>query len=371
MVDGKPLCGTVSMLKSKFARMGSPKQSNAEVPKAIEVVVEATRDFGDASLLKLAMLLGEALAAEAIVEFTAVGEKMQALAKEVAPALTNQAKVLCETIPAFMWRLQSVDAKAVDHIRGCQDAAQYYVNRILQEAKQKSAPPAPRRDADSSRGQTTEYPAQVAALYKTLLDAASSEAAEAGAAAPAKCAPAKAAAVAAVQPASSAPTAVLQGNRWIVEKARNAATPVVITPESMGQAVVIEDCENVRVRVAGKVALVSVSRCKRLFLEVGDIVSNVEAMNTESSELVLTGRVPTVVLDSTEGIRLVLSEASRDTQILTSKCAEVNLVVRKQLVGQQADDADELAEIALPFQFKSVLGADGTLTTEAVKHAGA
>lgn len=172
-------------------------------------------------------------------------------------------------------------------------------------------------------------------------------------------------------PVEQIPKVELQGNKWIVEHGRNAPELIVVKSESMGQGVIIEDCENVKIKVEGKVTAVSVNRCKRLTLQVGDIVSSVEAMSTTRSEFILSGRVPTVVLDGSEGIRLHLSEASRDTQVLSSKCAEINLVVPKELIEASMNEDEEMAEIALPFQFKSVLNADGTISTEAVKHAGA
>lgn len=50
----KPAAGTVSMLASKFARLGSPKQvKSQELVKAVEGIVEATKQFDNAKLLEL------------------------------------------------------------------------------------------------------------------------------------------------------------------------------------------------------------------------------------------------------------------------------------------------------------------------------
>jgi len=54
-VDGKPLAGTVSMLTSKFKRLGSPQQksANPQLAAAIEVIIERTKAYNDPSLLEL------------------------------------------------------------------------------------------------------------------------------------------------------------------------------------------------------------------------------------------------------------------------------------------------------------------------------
>lgn len=305
------------------------------------------------------MLVSEAEGSVHLDEFSAIGSKMQSLAKDVAAKNNNEASALLEAIPAFTWRLLPEGQKPREHIETCRDSSQYYLNRVLLQAKQE--------------GRTTSWPKAVLDVYEALLVfVASSSSSVTGVTQGPKAPVAKVSQKpVAAKPSDAAPKVELQGNKWIVEKGRNHAEPIIITPESMSQAVIIEDCENVKVRVEGKVTAVSVNRCKRLTLQVGDIVSNVEAMSTTRSDFILLGTVPTVVLDSSEGIRLLLNEQSRNTQVLSSKCAEINLVISAQLINKATDDVEEQTEIALPFQFKSVLNEDGTVSTEAVKHAGA
>lgn len=301
------------------------------------------------------MLVSEAEGSVHLDEFSAIGGKMQSLAKEVAAKHNNEASALLETIPAFTWRLLSEGQKPREHIETCRDSTQYYLNRVLLQAKQE--------------GRTTAWPKAVLDVYEALLVFVASST-SAGQTAPVAKASAPVKPVAA-KPNDAGPKVQLEGNKWIVEKGRNHTDPVVITPESMSQAVIIEDCENVKIRVDGKVTAVSVNRCKRLTLQVGDLVSNIEAMSTTRSDFILLGTVPTVVLDSSEGIRLILNEKSRNTQVLSSKCAEINLVIGAGLINKATDDAEEQIEIALPFQFRSILNDDGSVNTEAVKHAGA
>lgn len=304
------------------------------------------------------MLVGEAEGSVHLDEFSAIGGKMQALAKNVAAKHNNEASALLETIPAFTWRLLQEGQKPREHIETCRDSTQYYLNRVLLQAKQE--------------GRTTAWPNAVLDVYEALLlfvaSSSGASAGQTGAPGAKASAPVK---PAAAKPNDAAPKVQLEGNKWIIEKGRNQAEPVLITPESMSQAVIIEDCENIKIRVDGKVTAVSVNRCKRLTLQVGDLVSNIEAMSTTRSDFILLGTVPTVVIDSSEGVRLILNEKSRNTQVLSSKCAEINLVIGAGLINKATDDAEEQTEIALPFQFRSILNDDGSVTTEAVKHAGA
>lgn len=81
------------------------------------------------------MLLSEAMIAEHLDEFSSIGQRMQKLSSEVEHALSNQASVIAETIPAFTWKLLPEGQKPKDHIQMCRDSAQYYLNRVIQEFK--------------------------------------------------------------------------------------------------------------------------------------------------------------------------------------------------------------------------------------------
>ncbi len=55
MVDGKPLTGTVSMLASKFTRLGSPKNKETDpgLTQAIETLMEETKRYNSPHLIDL------------------------------------------------------------------------------------------------------------------------------------------------------------------------------------------------------------------------------------------------------------------------------------------------------------------------------
>ena len=73
------------------------------------------------------------------------------------------------------------------------------------------------------------------------------------------------------------------------------------------------------------------------------------------------GKVPTVLVDKTDGCQLYLGPAALDTTIITSKTSEVNV----STPGEELDDDD--VEQALSEQFSHVF-KDGQWRTEAVTH---
>jgi adenylyl cyclase-associated protein len=300
-------------------------------------------------------LLTEAKEAESLDALQLVGEKMASISKGVPAALGNYASALTETIPVFQWKhLQASGVKPGDFISGCRESAQFYLNRIRVELKNK--------------GEQSQW---VSAVEELLQKVKASSSGKDVAAPPAKSNAPQAAAKQAAK-GSSEPAVTLNGNKWTVENGSNSSDPVTIRVESFGQAIFVDNCAGLTIVVEGKVNAIAINRCKKLKVQVGDVVSNIEALTSNGCDLFLQGSVPTVVLDNCEGVRMFLTERSKAVQVLSSKCSELNLVASRALLGQMGvEDAEETVEIALPFQFKSVLGEDGHIHTEPVKHAGA
>jgi len=165
----------------------------------------------------------------------------------------------------------------------------------------------------------------------------------------------------------------LQGNRWYLQKATGPAT-YAVTPDSIGQALSIEDCNNVSIKLEGKLTTVVTDQCKQLDLEVADVVSNVELLRCVKVRLFLRGHVPTVVLDECEEIQIMLNEASKDVRVLTSKCAEINFCIAKKLLNPESansEEAEDLVEFPVPMQFISTMDlANKQVPTVPVQHVG-
>ena len=75
------------------------------------------------------------------------------------------------------------------------------------------------------------------------------------------------------------------------------------------------------------------------------------------------GMLPTVMLDQVDGAAVYLSRESLATEVFTSLCTGINIVVPGRT------DEDDYEEKPLPEQMKSVV-RNGQLVTEIVEHAG-
>jgi len=91
------------------------------------------------------------------------------------------------------------------------------------------------------------------------------------------------------------------------------------------------------------------------------VVSSFEVVNCRSVEVQVTGKVPSFAIDKTSGAQIYLSKGALDTEIVTSKSSEMNVLIP----GSSADE--DLVEIAIPEQYKSTV-KDGKLVTEIVTH---
>ena len=78
----------------------------------------------------------------------------------------------------------------------------------------------------------------------------------------------------------------------------------------------------------------------------------------------MTGRVPTVLIDTTDSGQLYLSKASLDTEIITAKSSAINISV-----PVEGGEEGEFVEHALPEQMKHTF-AGGKVKTEIVAHTG-
>lgn len=84
-------------------------------------------------------------------------------------------------------------------------------------------------------------------------------------------------------------------------------------------------------------------------------------VNCKSVEVQSTGKVPTILVDKTDGCQLYLGAEALDTAIITSKTSECNV----STPGATQDDDD--VETALPEQFSNKF-IDGAWVTTAVTH---
>ena len=67
--------------------------------------------------------------------------------------------------------------------------------------------------------------------------------------------------------------------------------------------------------------------CKKVAVVFENLVSACEAINCQSVQVQVTGKVPTVSIDKTDGFQMYLSKDSLDCEIVSAKSSEMNILV--------------------------------------------
>lgn len=152
----------------------------------------------------------------------------------------------------------------------------------------------------------------------------------------------------------------LEGNKWVVEF-QSGAQGLRITETEPRQTIYIYRCENTTIQISGKVNTIIIDACKKVGVVFENAISGIEVVNSTGLEVQVTGKVPSVAIDKTTGIQLYLGKDALDTEIVSSKSSEMNVLVPGK------DENSDLVEIAIPEQYKT-LYKGGKLITESVQH---
>jgi adenylyl cyclase-associated protein len=159
-------------------------------------------------------------------------------------------------------------------------------------------------------------------------------------------------------PAKSKPPVLeLQGNKWVVENQMNQSN-LVISGVEIRHVVYIYNCQNSTIKIDGKVNAITLDSCKKTGLLVSDVVASLETVNCKSVQIQVTGKLPLVQIDKTDGCQLYLSKESLECQVYSAKSSELNILV---------PTGDEFAEKPVCEQFKTTI-VNGELVTECVVH---
>ncbi len=104
--------------------------------------------------------------------------------------------------------------------------------------------------------------------------------------------------------------------------------------------------------------------CSKTSVLVDTLVSSFSITSSPSFTVQITGRTPTVLIDTTDSGQLYLSKESLDAEIVTAKSSAIN--ISTPLAG---GEDGEFVEHAIPEQMKHVF-KDGKFVTEIVAHSG-
>ncbi|EEH06519.1 adenylyl cyclase-associated protein [Histoplasma capsulatum G186AR] len=155
----------------------------------------------------------------------------------------------------------------------------------------------------------------------------------------------------------------LDGNKWYIEH-YDSITDIIEVPAQLSHSILISHCNKAIVKINGKANAISIDNCTGLSVIVDSLVSSVDVIKSPTFALQIDGVVPTILLDQVDGASLYLSQASLNTEIFSSKCSNVNIVVPPK----EGTD-DDSKELPIPGQIRTVV-RNGAAISEIVEHAG-
>ncbi|PGH10029.1 hypothetical protein GX51_00296 [Blastomyces parvus] len=155
----------------------------------------------------------------------------------------------------------------------------------------------------------------------------------------------------------------LDGNKWYIEH-YDRPNDIIEIPAQLSHSILISHCNKAIVKINGKANAVSIDNCSGLSVIVDSLVSSVDVIKSPGFALQIDGVVPTVLLDQVDGATLYLSQASLNTEVFSSKCSNVNIVVPPK----EGTD-DDSKELPVPEQIRTVI-KNGAAVSEIVEHAG-
>ncbi|VDM33421.1 unnamed protein product [Hydatigera taeniaeformis] len=126
---------------------------------------------------------------------------------------------------------------------------------------------------------------------------------------------------------------------------QNENREIVIEIKEKKETVYIFKCNSSIVHVKGKLNSIALDSCKKTSLLFDTVISSVDIVNCQDIKIQVTGLMPTINIDKTNGCQVYLSEQAKDADIITAMSSEVNILV-------PAKDGD-FTEYAIPEQFKT------------------
>jgi adenylyl cyclase-associated protein len=138
----------------------------------------------------------------------------------------------------------------------------------------------------------------------------------------------------------------------------------VITETAINQVVDVYNCRSSTIQIKGKVNAVNLLNCAKVAVLLDSTVSALSITASPGFTVQVTGTVPTILVDSTDGGQIYLGRQSLETEIITAKCSGLNVSL-----PVEGEEEGVFTECAVPEQLKTVIKA-GKLATEVVEHAG-
>ncbi|EGD79805.1 adenylyl cyclase-associated protein [Salpingoeca rosetta] len=156
------------------------------------------------------------------------------------------------------------------------------------------------------------------------------------------------------------PVFELVGKKWTVEY--QVDNHDIVIEGNIKQSVYIYKCEKTTIKISGKVNSITLDNCKKVGVVFDSAVGVFDVVNCKSVQVQVVEKVPTVSIDKTDGCQVYLSATSLDTEIVSAKSSEMNVLI------PEGDNGD-YKEMPVPEQYKTKV-VNGSLATEATDIAG-
>jgi len=127
------------------------------------------------------------------------------------------------------------------------------------------------------------------------------------------------------------------------------------------------NCKNAGFKISEKVKCVTIDSCSKVQIEIGDVLTSVDMINSKGCTLYLQKTIPTLNIDKCEAPRVVLFQECLNAmpQIITSMTSDMNI----SLPGQTADD--DFKDVPIPYQFTTTVDPQTKeVKTVPVDHSG-
>lgn len=158
------------------------------------------------------------------------------------------------------------------------------------------------------------------------------------------------------------PKKELDGNKWLIENFDSPSSPVEIDV-TLTQSILITKCSKTTIILRGKANALSIDNSPSTQLLVENLVSSIDVIKCPKFAVQVTGALPTIMLDQVDGAQVFLGKESLGTEVFTSKCSSVNVVLPPE--GEEGDSV----ECPLPEQMRTFVRG-GKVVSEIVEHAG-
>lgn len=149
------------------------------------------------------------------------------------------------------------------------------------------------------------------------------------------------------------------------ENYENESEPITIEA-SISHSILISRCSKTTIIIKGKANAISIDNSPRLALVIDSLVSSIDVIKAPNFALQVLGTLPTIMMDQVDGAQIYLGKESLNTEVFTSKCSSVNVLLPDL---ESADGEGDYKEVPLPEQLRTWV-ENGKVKSEIVEHAG-